>query len=76
MTRPRRQALLIVALTPAVLALDLLAWVAWVALRLLPALLTAGALVAAYQLGRRGQLHGRAPKVIQGHAEDREVRHD
>jgi hypothetical protein len=54
MTRPyRRQALVIVALTPVVLALDALAWLVWAAWRLLPWLLALAAAGALLLLARR-----------------------
>jgi hypothetical protein len=53
-SRPcRRQAVIILALTPVVLALDALAWLAWAAWRLLPWLLALAAAGVLLPLARR-----------------------
>jgi hypothetical protein len=71
MTRRRCQALVILALTPVVLALDPLAWLAWAAWHLMPWLLAAAAVIAAYRVGRHRPLPPpQPPKVIQGRADE------
>jgi hypothetical protein len=75
MTRPRSQALVILALTPVVLALDALAWAVWAAWRALPWLLVlsvAGLLVWTLARHRR-PLPPRPPKVIRSRAEEDEL---
>ena len=71
-SRPcRRQALVILALTPLVLALDVLVWAGWLLWHLMPWLLAAAAVVAAYRAGqRRAAGTGQPVNVIRGQAEE------
>jgi hypothetical protein len=71
-TAPRRcQALVILALTPLVLAVDALAWLVWAAWHLMPWLLAAAAVVAAYRAGqRRAAGTGQPVKMIRSHSEE------
>jgi hypothetical protein len=71
-TRPfRRQAVVILALTPIVLAVDALAWLIWAAWHLMPWLLATAAVVAAYRAGqRRPTGTGQPVKVIRAQPEE------